>query len=282
MTCFCGQSVPPSNPYIVQALDGRVRYYDYVENEVRGETNVNDGVVATDLRWVAERLGWLVTFADSTFCFFPDIGGGHGLGGEPGDLEWSCEGAHGFFGVGAEVWCVEYGWVGGKGVVATGGDDGRLRLWDWGEHGGFEEVKGRGGGMEAGGGVTRLERVEGGGGEGEVDFLVGSYDEAVRRVRYCTERRALEVLWETEVGGGVWRLERFPGWEEGGEDVWLAGIMYGGAMVLGSDGRKRGGVEKGFESMVYGAGWIKEGEEWKCVACSFYDMRVRVWDWEDK
>jgi hypothetical protein len=33
--------------------------------------------------------------------------------------------------------------------------------------------------------------------------------------------------------------------------------------------------------MVYGAGWVEGGEGWKCVACSFYDMRVTVWDWVD-
>lgn len=199
--------------------------------------------------------------------------------------------AHTLFGnTPTEVWSAAF--VGGNNDcrlwVASGGDDGKLKLWDANQQQQqpiftlcFEA------------GVTvisphpRIPHL----------FACGSYDETVALydTRYMTTTTKTSSS-KIAVGGGVWRLQ----WHPNCNNKLLVAAMHGGCRVLRIDNifhdecqesdndqeeqqQTTMVIEKEFtkhQSMAYGADWLVDGNNNNdtAVSCSFYDRAVYMWD----
>jgi diphthine methyl ester acylhydrolase len=204
--------------------------------------------------------------------------------------------AHSMFTSPAEVWSACFR---GRNDVFSGGDEGKLKLWDTRSTDRPMQVLKL---FEAG--VTCVSPHP----DEEYMVACGSYDETICLfdVRYMNQNKKNSLLHTKKLGGGIWRIK----WHPYSSNRMLIGAMHGGASVLNIGGMRKllsqreaaplqpsiydaldieisARVSKKFtehESMVYGADWLvcqhptRDGYFEAAATCSFYDRSVFIWD----
>ncbi|KAJ9451618.1 Diphthine methyltransferase-like protein [Diplonema papillatum] len=161
-----------------------------------------------------------------------------------------------------EVWVAS--WI-DRSVLATGSDDGRLKLWDTRIGFDFPTASRR---FDAG--VTAVSMSGG-------NLLIGSYDERLHVLNPSALKRDLAT--SEPLGGGVWRVKPCP---DEASDSLLVAAMQGGGYKLSVDGEEV--VQEAHfglhESMVYGCEWLvpSPGHKGLVATCSFYDHVLHVWE----
>jgi WD40 repeat protein len=174
-------------------------------------------------------------------------------------------------------------------VVASGGDDGLLKLWDLREVGGNAAAQEEEDAVRA----TATARFECGvvsvvghsthsgiAGLGEHHLLVGTYDEMVHVMDVRALKRPQASI---NVGGGAWRVRPTTVPNLGGANLVVA-AMHGGGVLLevslvGSDGAPSLEEKARFhchkdDVLVYDAVALPDG---RLASVSFYDNELCVW-----
>ena len=179
-------------------------------------------------------------------------------------------------------------------VVCTGGDDGKLKLWDLRAQSGSEDDEdGNKGKAPLAAGMCRFEAGvvtvlaqathRGLGGLGEHHLLVGTYDEQVAIVDIRAMKRPLAA---GSAGGGAWRIRPIAGPAGEGRGNVAIAAMHGGAIEATIDATKDGDAMVAVaqdearyhchkdDVLVYDVAPLPDG---RVASVSFYDNELCVW-----
>ena len=191
--------------------------------------------------------------------------------------------AHTMFTSPAEVWSAAF--LGSSNnnsaecqAVMTGGDDGKLKLWDTRMTTRPMQVLNH---FDAG--VTVVSPHP----RNPNLVACGSYDETMclYDIRFLNPKKPLGR--SAPLGGGIWRIK----WHPFDDDRVLVAAMHGGCRIVKIDEMEDNScvflATKQFtehKSMAYGADWLvcshptREGYFEAAASCSFYDKALYLWD----